>query len=80
MLGFRDVVVGDAAPGTASARLALVAPLRDHLRDGGKLRSTFKSGAQRDAEPVLDHSTVDGVPVDTPEHVELVCAALEARA
>lgn len=79
-LGFRQVVISDAAPGTAAARLALVAPLREHLADGGKLRGTFKSGAQRDAEPVLAHSTVDGVAVSTPEHVALVCAALEAQA
>jgi very-short-patch-repair endonuclease len=78
-LGFRQVIVGDAAPGTAAARLALVAPLRKHLADGGKLRGTFKSGAQRDAEPVLDHSTVDGMPATTPEHVQLVSAALEAQ-
>ena len=80
VLGFREVVVGDKAPGTAAARLALVAPLREHLRQGGRLRSTFKSGAQRDAEPVLDHAMVDGLEVGTPEHVDLVCAALEARA
>jgi very-short-patch-repair endonuclease len=80
VLGFREVVVTDEAPGTASARLTLVAPLREHLREGGRMRSTFKPGVQRDAEPVLDHATVDGLPVETPEQVELVCAALEARA
>jgi very-short-patch-repair endonuclease len=79
-LGFRQVAVADDVPGTAAARLALVAPLRDHLADGGKLRGTFKSGAQRDAEPVLEHATVDGVPATTPEQVLLVCAALEAQA
>ena len=56
-LGFRQVVIGDAAPGTATARLALVAPLREHLAEGGRLRGTFKSGVQRDAEAVLDHAT-----------------------
>lgn len=79
-LGFRSVLISDAAPGNATARLALVAPLRDHLAEGGKLRGTFKSGAQRDAEPVLENSTVDGMAVTTAEHVVLVCAALEAQA
>jgi len=79
-LGFRQVVIGDSAPGTATARLALVAPLLEHLSDGGKMRGTFKSGAQRDAEPVLDHSTVDGMEITTAEQVSLVCAALEAQA
>ena len=79
-LGFRQVVIGAGAPGTATARLALVAPLREHLAGGGKLRGAFKSGAQRDAETVLEHSTVDGVPVTATEHVNLVCAALEAQA
>ncbi len=79
-LGFRSVGIGPEAPGTATARLGMVAPLRDHLAEGGKLRGTFKSSEQRDAEPVLDHATVDGMPATTPEHVTLVCAALEAQA
>jgi very-short-patch-repair endonuclease len=79
-LGFRQVVIGARAPGTATARLALVAPLREYLAAGGKLRGAFKSGAQRDAETVLEHSTVDGMPVSATEHVNLVCAALEAQA
>lgn len=78
-LGFRQVVVAAAAPGTATARLALVVPLRQHLSGGGRLRGAFKSGAQRDAEPVLEHSTVDGVAATTPEHINLVAAALEAQ-
>ncbi len=79
-LGFRQVLIG-TAPGTATARLALIRPLRDHLADGGKLRGgPFKSGAQRDAEPVLEVSTVDGVAVTTAEQVNLVAAALEAQA
>ena len=45
-------------------------PLQQHLAEGGKLRGTFKSGVQRDAEPVLEHATVDGLPVTTPEHVD----------
>jgi len=79
-LGFRQVVIGDSAPGTATAQVALVAPLLEHLADGGKMRGTFKSGAQRDAEPVLDHSTVDGLEITTAEQVSLVGAALEAQA
>ncbi|HEX6873233.1 MAG TPA: AAA domain-containing protein, partial [Micromonosporaceae bacterium] len=79
-LGFRQVLISDVAPGTATARLALVAPLRAHLAEGGKLRGTFKSGVQRDAEDVLDHTTVDGMPVSTAEHVSLATAALEAQA
>jgi very-short-patch-repair endonuclease len=79
-LGFRHVVIGSQAPGSATSRLALVAALRDHLVGGGKLRGTFKSGAQRDAEPVLEHSTVDDVPVTSVGQVDLVCAALEASA
>jgi very-short-patch-repair endonuclease len=80
LLGFRQVVIGDGAPASAAARLALVAPLHEHLADGGKLRGTFKSGAQRDAEPVLDNSTVDGAPVTTAEQADLVWAALQAQA
>jgi very-short-patch-repair endonuclease len=79
-LGFRDVVIGRGASGSASAQLALVTALNDHLAEGGKLRGAFKSGAQRDAEPVLEHTTVDGMPVTTPEHVVAVCAALQAQA
>ena len=79
-LGFRQVVVGDA-PGSAGARLDTVRPLRDHLAEGGKLRSgVFKSAEQRHAEPVLEVSTVDGVAVATAEQVGLVAAALEAQA
>ena len=78
-IGFREVVIGKAAPGTATARLALVVPLRDHLAEGGKLRGAFKSSAQRDAEPVLENSTVDGLPSTTLEQVELVTAALQAQ-
>jgi hypothetical protein len=78
-IGFREVVVAKAAPGTATARLALVVPLRDHLAEGGKMRGAFKSGAQRDAEPVLEGSTVDGTPVTTLEQVELITAALQAQ-
>jgi very-short-patch-repair endonuclease len=75
-LGFRQVLVGS---GNATARLALVQPLAAHLAEGGKLRGTFKSGVQRDAEPVLEQATVDGSPATTAEHVALVCAALQAE-
>jgi very-short-patch-repair endonuclease len=78
-IGFREVVIGRDAPGTATSRLAQVTPLRDHLADGGKLRGTFKSSAQRDAEPILESSTVDGVAATTLEQIELVLAALQAQ-
>jgi hypothetical protein len=78
-IGFREVVVGKATPGTATARLVLIIPLRDHLVEGGKMRGAFKSGAQRDAEPVLENSTVDGTPVTTLDQVELITAALQAQ-
>ncbi|MGE5827157.1 MAG: AAA domain-containing protein [Micromonosporaceae bacterium] len=91
LLGFRQVVIGDAAPAPAAARLALLAPLHEHLAEGGKLRGRsgelaswtnqlFKSGAQRDAEPVLNNSTVDGAPVTTAEQADLVWAAVQAQA
>jgi very-short-patch-repair endonuclease len=79
-LGFRQVVIGAGAPGTATARLALVAPLKQHLAEGNRMRGTFKPGVQRDAEDVLDHATVDGLPAATAEHVTLVHAVLEAQA
>jgi very-short-patch-repair endonuclease len=40
----------------------------------------FKSSEQRDAEPVLEAATVDGLPVTTPEQVELLFLALQAQA
>ncbi|HLT11917.1 MAG TPA: AAA domain-containing protein [Micromonosporaceae bacterium] len=80
VLGFRQVIIGAGAPGTATARLAKVTPLKQHLAEGGKLRSAFKSSVQREAEEVLQHATVDGLPVTTPEHVNLVHAVLEAQA
>ena len=59
------------APGSTAARLARsMAKLRDHLADGGKLRGALKSREQRDAETVLEHATVDGLPVTTPEQVD----------
>ncbi len=77
VLGFRQVQLPD---GSAMARLDAVRPLRDHLAEGGKLRSgMFKSGEQRAAEPVLEASTVDGAAVTTADHVGLVTAALEAQ-
>jgi very-short-patch-repair endonuclease len=80
-LGFRQVIIGADAPGTASARLELVRPLHTSLAQGGKLRSgMLRSGEQRDAEKVLVHATVDSVPVTTTEHVNLVFAVLEAQA
>ncbi len=79
-LGFRQVLICDA-PGSATTRLETVRPLRDHLDEGGKLRTgVFKSAEQRRAEPVLDVSTVDGVSITTAEQVSLVAAALEAQA
>jgi hypothetical protein len=79
-LGFRQVIIGDA-PGSATARVEILRPLRDHLAEGGKLRSgLLKSSEQRHAEPVLDVSTVDGAEVTTAEQVGLVTAALEAQA
>src|SRR5690606_14270941 len=60
VLGFRQVIIGAGAPGTATARLAKVTPLKQHLAEGGKLRSAFKSSVQREAEEVLQHATVDG--------------------
>ncbi len=80
VLGFRQVLIGPGAPATATAQLALVGPLRHHLAGGGKLRGAFKSGVQRDAEAVLDHSTVDGMAASTPEAINLVAAALEGQA
>jgi very-short-patch-repair endonuclease len=79
-MGFRQVVITDAS-GSATSRLQAVRPLRDQLAAGGKLRGgLLKSSEQRHAEPVLDASTVDGVPVTTAEQVALVAAALEAQA
>src|SRR5262249_46777754 len=79
-LGFRQVVIGDA-PGSATAKLEAVRPLRDHLAEGGKLRGgLLKAGEQRHAEPILEVSTVDSMPVTTADQVVLVTAALEARA
>ncbi|GAA1745515.1 AAA domain-containing protein [Luedemannella helvata] len=80
-IGFREVAIAPAAPGTAAARFELVAKLRDHLAAGNKLRGgLLKPGVQRDAEDVLDHATVDGAPIDTAERVYVVAAALQAQA
>jgi very-short-patch-repair endonuclease len=80
-LGFRQVLIGAGAPGTATARLELVRPFRESLARGGKFRGgLLRSGEQRDAEKVLIHATVDGMPVTTAEHVNLVFAVLEAQA
>jgi very-short-patch-repair endonuclease len=78
-LGFRDIVVRAGAPGTPTARMQAVKALHDYLAGGGKLRSAFKSSEQRDAEPVLEKSTVDGLPVTTPEQVALLYKALQAQ-
>jgi very-short-patch-repair endonuclease len=78
-IGFHDVVIDPTAPGTPGARLALLVKLREYLDGGGRLRGALKSGPQRDAEPVLEHATVDGAPVTTTEGVQLVCAALQAQ-
>ncbi len=78
-LGFHQVVIGGAAHGTPTARLARVAPLVEHLAEGGKLRGAFKSGAQRDADEVLEHASVDGMPITTAEQVDLVVALLRAQ-
>ena len=79
-LGFRDIVVRAGAPGTPTARYEVVKALHDYLAAGGKLRSAFKSSEQRAAEPVLERATVDGLPVTTPEQIELLCRALKAQA
>jgi very-short-patch-repair endonuclease/KaiC/GvpD/RAD55 family RecA-like ATPase len=79
MLGFREVVIAPEAPGSTAAKLAVVAKLRDHLAGGGKLRGALKSREQRDAETVLDHATVDGMPANTQELITLVSAALHAQ-
>jgi len=79
-MGFREILIGKGAPGTATARLHSVKALHEHLAEGGKLRTTFKSSEQRDAEPVIERATVDGLPVTTAEQVELVYSALQAQA
>jgi very-short-patch-repair endonuclease len=79
-LGFREILIGKGAPGTPTARLAAVRALRDHLAEGHKLRGMLKSSEQRDAEPIIERATVDGLPVTTAEQVSLVCAALQAQA
>jgi very-short-patch-repair endonuclease len=78
-LGFRDIVVG-GAPMSPTARFNLIKALHEHLRAGGKLRSTFKSSEQRDADPVLEKATVDGLPVTTAEQVDVLYRALKAQA
>jgi very-short-patch-repair endonuclease len=79
-LGFREILIGKGAPGTPTARLAAIRALRDHLAQGHKLRGMLKSGEQREAEPILERATVDGLPITTAEQVSLVCAALQAQA
>jgi len=79
-LGFRDIVVRAGAPGTPTARYEVVKALHEYLAGGGKLRSAFKSSEQRAAEPVLERATVDGLPVTTPEQVDLLCRALKVQA
>jgi very-short-patch-repair endonuclease len=77
--GFREVLIGKGAPGTPTARLQVVRALRDHLAEGHKLRGMLKSSEQRDAEPVLEKATVDGLPITSLEQVNLLCAALQAQ-
>ncbi len=79
-MGFRDIAVGAGAPGAPNARFGLIRALHEHLQAGGKLRSAFKSSEQREAEPVLERATVDGLPVTTPEQVDLLYRALKAQA
>ena len=79
-LGFRQVLIGAGATGSATSRLELVRPFKESLAAGGKMRGSFRSGEQRDAEKVLVHATVDSVPVTSTEHVNLVYAVLEAQA
>jgi very-short-patch-repair endonuclease len=40
----------------------------------------LKSSEQRDAEPIIERATVDGLPVTSAEQISLVCAALQAQA
>jgi very-short-patch-repair endonuclease len=79
-LGFRDIVVRAGAPGSPTARFQVIKTLHEYLAGGGRLRSAFKPSEQREAEPILERATVDGLPVTTPDQVELLYRALKAQA
>ena len=79
-LGFRDIIVRAGAPGSPTARFQVIRSLHEYLAGGGKLRSAFKSSEQREADPILERATVDGLPVTTADQVELLYRALKAQA
>ncbi|HEY7225775.1 MAG TPA: AAA domain-containing protein [Micromonosporaceae bacterium] len=78
-LGFRDIAVG-GPPMSPTARYNVIRPLHEMLQAGGRLRSTFKPVEQRDADPVLEKTTVDGLPITTAEQVDVLHRALKAQA
>ena len=75
-----DPVIGKGAPGTPTARLALVAPLRDHLAEGRKLRGMFKS-SEPSATPSRSWKGHSGRSAGRrrPSTIALVCAAAAGR-
>jgi len=65
--------------GTARGWLNAGQKLRDHLRDGGKMRQRFLKKVQKDAADFLQAIRVDGRPPETIPHFDAALDRLEAE-
>ncbi|GAB7190840.1 very short patch repair endonuclease [Kineococcus sp. NUM-3379] len=68
-----------AGPGSAKGQLEAARALLEHFRAGGRLKGMLKPAVQRQAEPLLERATVDGLPPTTAELLAQVVARLEVE-
>ncbi|QYG95219.1 AAA family ATPase [Iamia sp. SCSIO 61187] len=81
-LGLRHVVLSPevvASPEAAGGVRQAAAELRDHLAAGATLRRRMPKPVQRAAQPIIDTTTVDGVPPTTPQLLDVVIAQLDCE-
>ncbi|MEV4531900.1 histone-like nucleoid-structuring protein Lsr2 [Streptosporangium sp. NPDC049304] len=81
-IGFRDIRYPSLdTPGAAGSYLQSIQALRDHLAAGNQLkRGLFKPAVQKQAEPWLAGTSVDGITPSNAELLSLVIAELEGQA